>query len=264
MLFPDFSFLGEGLRTRCKSTKQMKLLVENPGFILFAVKKKLILQVINRLFMKADINVPIPVLRRMPSYLSFVKTLQKQGEKYVSSTRIAEYMEIDSTQVTKDLSHTGISGKTRVGYEVDSFVRILEDFLGFSRVDGAFLVGAGSLGSALLQDKGLSAFGLQIEAAFDTDKTKIGTKVNDIEIFHIDQFRAMAAERKVVIGIITVPAEHAQNVADLMVAWGIKAIWNFTPARIKVPTHIVVQYTTIYMNLAILFNKLYNDKGEKK
>ena len=248
MLFPDFSFLGEGLRTRCKSTKQMKLLVENPGFILFAVKKKLILQVINRLFMKADINVPIPVLRRMPSYLSFVKTLQKQGEKYVSSTRIAEYMEIDSTQVTKDLSHTGISGKTRVGYEVDSFVRILEDFLG----------------SALLQDKGLSAFGLQIEAAFDTDKTKIGTKVNDIEIFHIDQFRAMAAERKVVIGIITVPAEHAQNVADLMVAWGIKAIWNFTPARIKVPTHIVVQNTTIYMNLAILFNKLYNDKGEKK
>ena len=240
MLFPDFSFLGEGLRTRCKSTKQMKLLVENPGFILFAVKKKLILQVINRLFMKADINVPIPVLRRMPSYLSFVKTLQKQGEKYVSSTRIAEYMEIDSTQVTKDLSHTGISGKTRVGYEVDSFVRILEDFLGFSRVDGAFLVGA------------------------DTDKTKIGTKVNDIEIFHIDQFRAMAAERKVVIGIITVPAEHAQNVADLMVAWGIKAIWNFTPARIKVPTHIVVQNTTIYMNLAILFNKLYNDKGEKK
>lgn len=131
-------------------------------------------------------------------------------------------------------------------------------------MDGAFLVGAGSLGSALLQDKGLSAFGLQIEAAFDTDKTKIGTKVNDIEIFHIDQFRAMAAERKVVIGIITVPAEHAQNVADLMVAWGIKAIWNFTPARIKVPTHIVVQNTTIYMNLAILFNKLYNDKGEKK
>ena len=90
------------------------------------------------------------------------------------------------------------------------------------------------------------------------DKGKIGTKVNDIEIYHIDQFRAMAAERNVVIGIITVPAEHAQNVADLMVAWGIKAIWNFTPARIKVPAHIVVQNTTIYMNLAILFNKLYN------
>ena len=167
--------------------------------------------------MKPDNNVPLPVLRRMPSYLSFVKTLQKQGEKYVSSTRIAEYMDIDSTQVTKDLSHTGITGKTRVGYEVDSFVEILEDFLGFSKVDSAFLVGAGSLGCALLQDKGLSAFGLSIEAAFDVDKVKVGGKVNDIEIFHIDQFRAMAAERNIVIGIITVPAEHAQNVADVQI-----------------------------------------------
>lgn len=212
------------------------------------------------LSMKPDNSVPVPVLRRMPSYLSFVKTLQKRGEKYVSSTRIAEYMDIDSTQVTKDLSHTGLTGKTRVGYEVDSFVKVLENFLGFSKVDNAFLVGAGSLGCALLQDKGLSAFGLNIEAAFDVDKAKVGTKVNDIEIYHIDEFRAMAAERNVVIGIITVPAEHAQNVADLMVAWGIKAIWNFTPARIKVPAHIVVQNTTIYMNLAILFNKLNNQE----
>lgn len=210
--------------------------------------------------MQKSKNVPVPVLRRMPAYLSFVQMLQKQGEKYVSSTRIADYMEIDSTQVTKDLSHTGLTGKTRVGYEVDSFVSVLEDFLGFSRVDSAFLVGAGSLGCALLQDKGLAAFGLRIEAAFDVDKAKIGTKVNDIEIFHIDQLRTMAAERNVVIGIITVPAEHAQNVADLMVAWGIRAIWNFTPARIKVPSHIVVQNTTIYMNLAILFNKLYNQE----
>lgn len=210
--------------------------------------------------MKIDNSVPIPVLRRMPAYLSFVKILQKQGEKFVSSTRIAEYMEIDSTQVTKDLSHTGISGKTRVGYEVDSFVRILEDFLGFSKVDNAFLVGAGSLGCALLQDKGLAVFGLRIEAAFDTDKAKVGTSVNGIEIYHTDQLRMMAAERNVVIGIITVPAENAQNVADLMVAWGIKAIWNFTPARIKVPSHIVVQNTTIYTNLAILFNKLYNQE----
>ncbi|MCC8172840.1 MAG: redox-sensing transcriptional repressor Rex [Odoribacter sp.] len=208
--------------------------------------------------MKTGNNVPIPVLRRMPSYLSFVKTLQKQGEKYVSSTRIADYMGIDSTQVTKDLSHTGITGKTRVGYEVDNFVNILEDFLGFSSVDSAFLVGSGSLGGALLQDKGLAAFGLSIEAAFDIDKSKVGTKVNDIEIHHIDEFRDMAAERQIVIGIITVPAEHAQNVADLMVAWGIKAIWNFTPARIKVPAHIVVQNTTIYTNLAILVNKLCN------
>ncbi|MDL2283271.1 redox-sensing transcriptional repressor Rex [Odoribacter sp. OttesenSCG-928-G04] len=181
---------------------------------------------------------------------------ESRQEKFVSSTRIAEYMDIDSTQVTKDLSHTGITGKTRVGYEVDSFVAILEDFLGFSRVDSAFLVGAGSLGRALLQDEGLLAYGLSIEAAFDVDKAVIGTKENGIDIHHLDQFRVLAAEQKILIGIITVPPENAQNVADLMIAWGIKAIWNFTPARIKVPAHIVVQNTTIYTNLAILFNKL--------
>ena len=213
-------------------------------------------EIIERYMANDSKVVPVPVLRRMPAYLSFVKTLQKQGEKYVSSTRIAEYMEIDATQVTKDLSHTGISGQTRVGYEVDNFVEILDDFLGFNKINNAFLVGAGSLGCALLQDKGLRNFGLNIQKAFDVDKSKIGTKINDVEIFHVDQFRGMPGECNVAIGIITVPAECAQNVADLMVAWGIKAIWNFTPARIKVPAHIAVQNTTIYTNLAILFNKL--------
>ena len=204
--------------------------------------------------------VPVPVLRRMPAYLSFVKTLQKQGEKYVSSTRIAEYMGIDATQVTKDLSHTSISGKTRVGYEVDSFVEVLEDFLGFNKVNNAFLVGAGSLGCALLQDEGLRNFGLNILKAFDVDPAKEGTRVNDVEILHLDRLQGMPAKYNVAIGVITVPAECAQEVADLMVGWGIKAIWNFTPARLKVPGNIAVQNTTIYTNLAILFNKLHSSE----
>ena len=204
--------------------------------------------------------VPVPVLRRMPAYLSFVKTLQKQGEKYVSSTRIAEYMGIDATQVTKDLSHTSISGKTRVGYEVDSFVEVLEDFLGFNKVNNAFLVGASSLGCALLQDEGLRNFGLNILKAFDVDPAKVGTRVNDVEILHLDRLQGMPAKYNVAIGVITVPAECAQEVADLMVGWGIKAIWNFTPARLKVPGNIAVQNTTIYTNLAILFNKLHSSE----
>lgn len=200
--------------------------------------------------------VPTPVLRRMPAYLSYVRTLQKQGEKFVSSTKIADYMGIDATQVAKDLSHTGISGKTRVGYEVDAFVEILDDFLGFNKNNNAFLVGAGSLGGALLQDEGLRNFGLNIIKAFDTDKTKVGVKINEIDILHLDDFRGMPESYQVKIGIVTVPAEHAQNVADLMVAWGIRAIWNFTPARLKVPDHIVVENTMIYTNLAKLFNRL--------
>lgn len=206
--------------------------------------------------------VPVPAIQRMPFYLAFVKGLQKQGRQFVSSTQIADYMGIDPTQVTKDLSYTDIVGKTRVGYEVDSFITIINEFLGFTIMDSAFLVGAGSLGSALLQDGGLLHFGLNIEAAFDIDPYKTGTKVNGIEILHIDQFRDMAAERKVIIGIITVPVENAQAVADLMVAWGIRAIWNFTPSRLKVPENIIVQDTMMYSNLAVLFNRLHGEGSD--
>ena len=207
-------------------------------------------------------GVPEPTIRRMPSYLAFAEGLSRKGQQFVSSTQIANYMNIDPTQVTKDLSYTTIVGKTRVGYEVKAIVDVLSDFLGFSVMDNAFLVGAGSLGSALLHDSGLTHFGLNIVAAFDVNPSTIGRKINDVEVFHIDQFRDLAQELNVIMGIITVPAENAQTVADLMVAWGIKAIWNFTPARIKVPEDIIVQNTTLYSNLAIIFNKLHHERKE--
>ncbi len=211
---------------------------------------------------KKNQGVPEPTIRRMPSYLAFTEGLLRKGQQFVSSTQIANYMNIDPTQVTKDLSYTIIVGKTRVGYEVKTLVTVLSDFLGFTTMDNAFLVGAGSLGSALLHDSGLSHFGLNIVAAFDVNSSTIGRKINDVEVFHIDQFRDLTQEMKVIMGIITVPAENAQTVADLMVAWGIKAIWNFTPARIKVPADIIVQNTTLYSNLAIIFNKLHSEKKE--
>ncbi|BAX79373.1 MAG: redox-sensing transcriptional repressor Rex [Labilibaculum antarcticum] len=207
-------------------------------------------------------GVPEPTIRRMPSYLAYAEGLLRKGQQFVSSTQIANYMNIDPTQVTKDLSYTAIVGKTRVGYEVKALVDVLSDFLGFTIMDNAFLVGAGSLGSALLHDSGLSHFGLNIVAAFDVNSSTIGKKINDIEVFHIDQFRDLSQEMNVIMGIITVPAENAQTVADLMVAWGIKAIWNFTPARIKVPEDIIVQNTTLYSNLAIIFNKLHSERKE--
>lgn len=209
---------------------------------------------------KSERIVPVPAINRMPFYLAFVKRLKRAGKEFVSSTLIADYMGIDSTQVTKDLSYTDIVGKTRVGYEVDSFITILNDFLGFSKMDSAFLVGAGSLGSALLHDTGLLHFGLDIDTAFDVDPEKVGKRVNGIDILHIDQFRDMAAAKNVNIGIISVPVDHAQTVTDLMVAWGVKAIWNFTPCRLKVPEGIIVEDTMMYSNLAVLFNRLKRNK----
>jgi redox-sensing transcriptional repressor len=158
--------------------------------------------------------------------------------------------------VAKDLSYINIQGRTRVGYDVCDLIAILESFLGFTRHHRAILFGVGSLGGALLQDSGLKQFGLDIVAAYDIKYELEGMIINNIPIHHIDNFPALQDKMHVPIGVITVPVDKAQNVADLMVENGIKAIWNFTPFRIHVPHDIVVQNTSIYAHLAVMFNRL--------
>jgi len=201
--------------------------------------------------------VPEPTLRRMPCYLTYLKLAQQNGAKIVSSTQIGHDMGVDPTQVTKDLSYTCIVGKTRVGYEVEPLIEALETFLRFNTMDSGYLFGAGSLGTALLLDHGLTQFGFQIEAAFDVNPDKIGLNIGGTKIYHIDDF-SRVKKNEVKIGILTVPVEHAQEVADIMVANGIEAIWNFTSVRIKVPETIFVQNTSIYAHLAVIFNRLHS------
>ena len=117
--------------------------------------------------MKQAWKVPEPTLRRLPWYLAFVKLLKGRGEVVVSSTQIAKEINVDPSQVAKDLSFINITGKTRVGYEVDTLVAVLEDFLGFTSRHKAFLFGVGSLGASLLHDTGLRQYGLEIVAGFD-------------------------------------------------------------------------------------------------
>lgn len=211
---------------------------------------------------KDSIKVPEPTLRRLPWYLSNVKLLKQKGEQYVSSTQISKEINIDASQIAKDLSYVQISGRTRVGYDVDTLIDVLEDFLGFTNIHRAFLFGVGSLGGALLSDSGLSHFGLEIVAAFDINPEKVGTRINGIPIFHSDDFPAKMAAYDVNIGVLTVPIEIAQRITDVMVDCGIKAVWNFTPFRIRVPEDIVVQNTSLYAHLAVMFNRLNFNKFE--
>ena len=111
-----------------------------------------------------------------------------------------------------------ISGRTRVGYEVDLLIRVLEDFLGFTNLHKAYLFGVGSLGGALLRDSGLSHFGLQIVGAFDINPSLVGTTVEGIPIYHTDEFEARRAKDGVKIGVLTVPINIAQDITDKMVA----------------------------------------------
>lgn len=202
------------------------------------------------------IKVPEPTLRRLPWYLSNVKLLKKKGERYVSSTQISKEINIDASQIAKDLSYVNISGRTRVGYEVDTLIAVLEDFLGFTNIHKAFLFGVGSLGGALLRDSGLAHFGLEIVAAFDVNPALVGERLNGIPIYHSNEFERKMKEYDVNIGVLTVPIEIAQRITDTMIAGGIKAVWNFTPFRIRVPEYIVVQNTSLYAHLAVMFNRL--------
>ena len=210
---------------------------------------------------KAKMNVPEPTLRRLPWYLSNVKLMKNRGEHFVSSTQISKDINIDASQIAKDLSFVDISGRTRVGYDVDELINVLENFLGFTNMHTAFLFGVGSLGSALLSDSGLHQFGLKIVAAFDINPKIVGTDINGIPVFHTDDFEQKMKEFDVNIGVLTVPIEISQQITDMMVSAGMKAVWNFTPIRIRVPENIVVQNTSLYSHLALMFNRLnFNQK----
>mgnify|MGYP000242468837 FL=1 len=194
-------------------------------------------------------------------HLSNIKLMKEKGEQYVSSTQISKEINIDASQIAKDLSYVNISGRTRVGYNIDALIEVLESFLGFTNMHKAFLFGVGSLGAALLRDSGLHHFGLEIVAAFDVNPELVGKDLNGIPIFHSDDFETKMKEYDVNIGVLTVPINIAQEITNKMVDGGIKAVWNFTPFRIRVPENIVVQNTSLYAHLAVMFNRLnFNEK----
>jgi redox-sensing transcriptional repressor len=205
---------------------------------------------------KQTVKVPEPTLRRLPWYLAYVKLLKGYGEVFVSSTQIAKEINVDSSQVAKDLSYVNLSGKTRVGYDINALIEILENFLGFTSQHKAFLFGVGRLGAALMRDSGLTQYGLNIVAGFDVHPKVVGSAIDDIPVFHMNEFKEKQRIYGATIGIITVPVEEAQKVTDCILTGGIRALWNFTPFRIRVPENVVVQNTSIYAHLAVMFNRL--------
>ena len=200
--------------------------------------------------------LPEPTLRRLPWYLAFVRLLSEQGVEYVSSTQIAKELNVDASQIAKDLSFLNLHGKTRIGYHVETLMHELSDFLGFKEEHRAFIIGVGSLGEALIHDSGLEQFGLKIVAGFDIRPELIGTTIRDVPIFSIDDIAACREKFDAGIAVLTVPVESAQDTADLVIAGGMKAIWNFTPFRIKASGDIVIQNTSIYAHLALIYNRM--------
>ena len=168
-----------------------------------------------------------PSVRRLPSYLHLVKKAEADKLEYISGTVIAEELELEPIQVRKDLTITGIVGK-------------------------AFVIGAGSLGTALSGYQGFKEHGLDICAAFDSDKRKIGKEIHELPVFGMDELETKVKEYKPEIAILTVPSKYAQEAANAIVKAGIKAIWNFTNIKITVPDKVIVQKEDLSSGYAML------------
>lgn len=199
---------------------------------------------------------PEPTLRRLPWYLAFVSMLRSRNIDHVSSTAISKELNVDASQIAKDLSVLDIKGKTRIGYRVADLEKALAAFLGFTSKHNAIMAGVGLLGSALIADTGLERFGLNIVAGFDINPDIVGTTIKNVPIFHISELAERRAAYNAEIGIVAVPVEQAQQVADTMAAAGVSALWNFTPVRLSAKSDVVIVDTSIYADLALIYNRI--------
>jgi len=184
-------------------------------------------------------NIPDKVVNRLTLY-HFILDDIKDSEQYISSTKIAQFLCIDNSQVRKDLKYLGNSGKCHVGYNIKELKKTIEEKLGFKKTRDVFIVGAGNLGSALAKYDSFKDYGLNILAMFDNDNKKIGTIINGKEVFDITKVGNLSQRLGVDIAILTVPRDYAKGVANYLAGAGIKYIWNFTPCILDVPNDIKV------------------------
>lgn len=200
--------------------------------------------------------IPEPTLKRLPLYHRLLKKLPIQNGAAISCTDIGRQLNLDPTQVRKDLEMAGLTGKPRVGYPVAETIEGIATFLGWQKVNEAVLVGVGSLGSALLGYRKFEQCGLRIVGAFDEDPVKFGTRIHGIPVLEWKMLPVVVRRLGILIGIITVPPAEAQPVADLMVEAGIRAIWNFAPVQLSIPETVILHNEDLYCSLAALSQKL--------
>lgn len=191
------------------------------------------------------------VLKRLPGYLSYLKGLPESAPPYISATSLAGALGMGEVQVRKDLAMVSDGGRPKLGYLRTGLVDDIEQFLGYDNTTDAVLIGAGKLGQALMDYVGFDAYGLNILAAFDICPPEDQSGIRK-PIYPITQLESFCKSHKVLMGIITVPQKSAQEVCNLLIANGIKAIWNFAPVHLEVPEHILVQYENMATSLAVL------------
>ena len=204
------------------------------------------------------------VLKRLPIYLNYLKGNQEESASpYISATSLANALGMGEVQVRKDLAMVSDGGRPKIGYLRSGLIDDIEQFLGYDNTTDAVLIGAGKLGQALLCYTGFDEYGLNILAGFDINPTMTETE-NGKPIYPMDQLQAFCRTHKVLMGIITVPYQHAQSVCDQLIACGIKAIWTFAPVHLDVPDNVMVHNENMATSLAVLSMHLQAQIKEKK
>lgn len=207
--------------------------------------------------MKDRSNIPKATIERLPLYYRALDKMDTFEEvEVVSSKELGGRLDIPSTQVRKDLSYYGEFGRRGVGYNVNELKISVGKILGVDRIWPAVLVGAGNLGRALVNYRSFTMMGFEITQILDSDQEKIGRTVNQLEIQEVEKIEEVVKENDIKLGVISVPAESAQEVADEMIEAGIKAIWNFAPTRLYVPDEIEVKNEDLAVGIVSLIYHL--------
>ncbi len=194
-------------------------------------------------------TVPESTLRRFPAYLLYLQSLHSLS---VSCTDLARDLRLDASQIRKDFEFAGIPGKPKVGYSVPELLRRVEGVVGWKQPNRAVMVGSGSVARAILNCEQIRPSGLQIAAVFDADERRIGTTAEGFEVMPLGFLPDMARHVNARTGILAVPPDAAQNIADLMVAAGITALWNFAAVALRTPPDVIVQNSDLCSSLAML------------
>ena len=203
------------------------------------------------------------VLRRLPTYLTYLKSIQNAESPYISATALANALGMGEVQVRKDLAMVSDGGRPKIGYPRDLLIEDIEQFLGYDNTTDAIIVGAGKLGQALMCYKGFDEYGLNILAGFDKSPDVDFTD-NGKPIFAMDQLESFCRTHKILMAIITTPETSAQQVCDELIKCGIKAIWSFAPGHLEVPEGVMVHNENMATSLAILSVHLQAQMREKK
>lgn len=202
-------------------------------------------------------TLSVQTIQRLPYYLDYLRKLEAEGCTVVSAPTVAAHFKYGEIQVRKDFAAVcSSSGRPRQGFDVKTLISDIESVLGYNNSTDAVLVGAGSLGHALLSYEGFRDYGLNIVAAFDVAESVVGTKIKNIPVFHSDEIVKLCKRMNIHIGIITVPAAAAQSVCNLLIEGGVRAIWNFSPVHLNVPEGILIQNEKMAASLAVLSRAL--------